>query len=74
MIRPHETPLLSHGTEDEIGVGIRQVAELLLPLSEADTEHSARADPDQRLIDLAGAVGAVEELVGVGRPDTAPPG
>ena len=50
-----ESPLLADRAEEEVGVGVRQIAELLLALAEAGAEQSARADPDERLIDLEAA-------------------
>ena len=50
-----EAPLLADGAEEEVGVGVRQVAELLLALPEAGAEEAARADPDERLMDLEAA-------------------
>ena len=36
-----ESPLLADGAEQKIGVGVGQVAQLLLPLAEPDAEESA---------------------------------
>src|SRR5437588_5359709 len=52
-----ETPFLTDGRENEVGVGIRQVAELLLALPEADAEQPSRPDADERLVDLPGGFG-----------------
>src|SRR2546421_258870 len=52
-----ESPLLADGREDEIGVGVRQVAEFLLALPEADAEQPSRPDADQRLVHLPGRFG-----------------
>ena len=62
---PHERPEAQHHAEDaeeaelladrgenEVGVSIGEVAELLLALSEAHAEHLSRAEPDERLLDL----------------------
>src|SRR5439155_4882849 len=62
---PHERPEAQHHAEDaeeaelladrgenEVGVSIGEVAELLLALSEARAEHLSRAEPDERLLDL----------------------
>src|SRR5467141_2373573 len=47
-----ETPFLSDRREDEIGVRVRQVAELLLALSESRTEELPRPDAGERLLHL----------------------
>ena len=52
-----ESPFLADGAEQEIGVGVRQIAELLLSLAEAGAEQPARADADERLVDLEAAFG-----------------
>src|SRR5206468_4253071 len=49
---PEEAPLLSNRRENEIGVRIRQVAELLLALAEARAEELARPDTGERLLHL----------------------
>ena len=61
--QPQEPPLLPDGAEDEVGVGVGQIAEFLLALSEADAEDAARSDADERLMDLARGLGAIEEFV-----------
>src|SRR5438128_2564416 len=52
-----EAPLLTDGREDEIGVGVREVAELLLSLSQPHAEQPPGADPDERLVDLPRRLG-----------------
>src|SRR5207244_4058562 len=52
-----EAPLLTDGREDEIGVGVREVAELLLSLSQPHAEQPPGADPDERLVDLPRRIG-----------------
>ena len=52
-----ESPLLADGAEEEIGVRVRQIAELLLSLAEAGAEQAARADADERLMDLEAGLG-----------------
>ena len=52
-----EAPLLADRGEDEIGVGVRQVAELLLALADPHAEQPPRADADERLVHLPGRLG-----------------
>src|ERR1041384_1737667 len=47
-----EAPLLSNRRENEIGVRIRQVAELLLALAESGAEQLAGPDSGERLLHL----------------------
>ena len=47
-----ESPLLTDGAEEKIRVRVRKVPELLLAFSKADAEQLARANSDQRLMDL----------------------
>ena len=62
---PHERPKAQHHAEhaeeaelftdrgeDEVGVRIGEIAELLLALAEPDAEQLSRAEPDERLSDL----------------------
>src|SRR5438034_7039870 len=49
-----EAPFLSDRREDEIGVRVREVAELLLALSESGAEQLPRPDPGERLLHLPG--------------------
>ena len=73
-----ESPLLADRAEQEIGVGVRQIAELLLALPEAGAEEPARADPDERLVDLeaglGGGVARIEEGQHAAPAGTARPG
>src|SRR5712692_4428603 len=47
-----EAPLLANGRENEIGVRVWQVAELLLALSESGAEQLPRPDTGERLLYL----------------------
>src|SRR5438876_12415435 len=49
-----EAPLLANRREDEIGVRVRQVAELLLALSESGAEQLPCPDARERLLHLPG--------------------
>ena len=49
---PEEAPLLADVAGDEVAVRKRQEAVLLPPLPEADAEQPARADGDERLLEL----------------------
>ena len=48
----HEAPLLADAAADEVVVREREEAELLPPLAEPDAEPAARADGDERLLEL----------------------
>jgi hypothetical protein len=50
--RAHEPPLLADHGEEEVVVGLRQVAELLYAAPETAPEDAAAADGDERLVDL----------------------
>src|SRR5438477_188308 len=67
-----ESPLFTDRREDEIGVGIRQVAEFLLALSEADAEQPSRPDADERLMHLprrfGGGASGIEKRDHPGQP------
>src|SRR6185503_16473797 len=52
-----ESPLLANGAEEKIRVRVGEVPELLLAFSKADPEQLARANPDQRLVDLKAGFG-----------------
>src|SRR2546422_604463 len=54
---PEEPPLLADRREDEIGVGVREVAQLLLPLPQPHAEQPPRADSHERLVHLPGRFG-----------------
>src|SRR5207302_7440288 len=47
-----EAPFLTDRREDEIGIRVRKIAELLLTLSKADTEQPPCPDARQRLLHL----------------------
>src|SRR5438046_3989066 len=47
-----KAPLLADRRENEVGIGVGQVAELLLPLAQSDAEQAPRAHPDERLVHL----------------------
>src|SRR6266566_7070489 len=49
-----EAPLLANRREDKIGIRVRQVAELLLALSESGAEQLPRPDARERLLHLPG--------------------
>ena len=47
-----KSPFLTDGAEQEVGIGVRQIAQLLLAFPESDAEDLPRSDPYQRLLDL----------------------
>ena len=49
---PRKPPLLADHREDEVVVGLRKETELLAPLPEADSRHSAGSDGDETLVAL----------------------
>src|SRR5688500_3042205 len=53
---PDETPLLTDSAEEEVGIGVRQIAELLLAFSETNAEQPTRSNPHERLVDLKAGV------------------
>src|SRR2546429_1976037 len=52
-----KAPLLADRRENEVGIGVGQVAELLLPLAQSDAEQAPRAHPDERLVHLPRRLG-----------------
>ena len=61
--RADEAELLGNDGEDEIGLRLRQEADLLLPLHEAAHRETARADRDEGLDDLESAAERIEPRI-----------
>src|SRR3989449_2887087 len=58
--RPPRSTLFPYTTlfrSNEVGIGVRQVAELLLPLAQSDAEQAPRTHPDERLVHLPRRLG-----------------
>src|SRR5262245_12740240 len=53
-----EAPFLADRAEQEVRIGVGQIAQLLLALPESRAEDAARAESHQRLVDLKAGIAA----------------